>query len=178
MRLTSLILALPALALPTACGTALERGQAGAELFERPFSRPVVDAAGGQVGTVSGTPGDNGVVMSVAVRGLPPGQHGMHLHEAGRCDPPAFASAGGHWNAAARKHGHDNPQGPHDGDWGNLAVGADGAGTAERVVPNYHGKIPAAGLALVIHADPDDEKTDPSGNSGARIACAVLKAPG
>lgn len=165
-----------ALALLAACGPAPERRAAGAELFERPFSRPVVDAAGRPVGTVRGAPGAQGVAIAIAVRGLQPGQHGLHLHEAGRCDPPGFASAGGHWNAARRAHGHDNPAGPHDGDWGNIAVGADGAGAAERLVPRYHGKIPAAGLALILHADPDDERTDPSGNSGARVACGVVVA--
>lgn len=163
-----------ALALLAGCGPAPERRETGAELFERSFSRPVVDAAGREVGTVSGTPGGQGVAITVALRGLAMGQHGLHLHEAGRCDPPDFATAGGHWNAARRAHGHDNPAGPHDGDWGNIAVGADGAGTAERLVPRYHGKIPAAGLALVIHADPDDERTDPGGNSGARVACGLV----
>lgn len=164
--------------LVAACGQAPERREVGAELFERPFSAPITDAAGRAMGTVSGAPGGQGVVIKVAVRRLPPGQHGLHLHEAGRCDPPDFASAGGHWNAARKLHGHDNPQGPHDGDWGNIAVGEDGAAAAERLIPRYHGKIPAAGLALVIHADPDDERTDPSGNSGARMACAVVLAAG
>ena len=81
-----------ALALLAGCGPAPERRETGAELFERPFSRPVVDGAGRQVGTVSGAPGGQGVAITVAVRGLPPGQHGMHLHEAGLCDPPEFAT--------------------------------------------------------------------------------------
>lgn len=159
-----------------ACGGAKERRDAGALLFERPVTRPIVEAGGAQVGTASGSPDEKGVTIRVTVQGLAPGRHGMHLHAAGRCDPPGFASAGGHWNAARKSHGHDNAAGPHDGDWGNLDVGEDGAAVTERMIPRYHGKIPAAGLALVIHADPDDERTDPSGNSGARIACAVLVA--
>lgn len=179
MRTASGITAAAAVALLlAACGGAPERGGGGgAELFERPFARPIVDASGARVGTVSGTPGDKGVTIRVEVARMSPGQHGMHLHEAGRCDPPDFSTSGAHWNAARRSHGHDNPQGPHDGDWGNLTVGEDGTAATDRMIPRYHGKFPDAGLSLVIHAQPDDERTDPSGNSGARVACGVVVRP-
>lgn len=164
--------------LAAGCGEAPQRSrETGAPLFERPFSSAVVNASGERIGTVSGTPGNEGVAVRVEAERLPPGDHGLHLHEAGRCDPPDFASGGGHWNGQGRKHGHDNPAGPHDGDWGNLTAGADGKGAADRLIPRYHGKIPAAGLAVVIHAGADDERTDPSGNSGGRIACGVVLAP-
>jgi Cu-Zn family superoxide dismutase len=146
-------------------------------LFTRPFTRPLIDASGKTIGSIGGRPGKEGVVIAIEARSLPPGEHGMHLHDAGRCDPPDFASSGGHWNAGARQHGHDNPKGPHDGDWGNLEVAADGRATTDRLIPRWHGKIPDAGLALVVHARKDDERTDPSGDSGARIACAVVRAP-
>lgn len=150
---------------------------AASAMFKEGFQRPLIDAKGAPIGTVTGTPSSDGLIIAVQARGLTPGEHGMHLHEVGRCDGPDFASAGGHWNTQGHKHGHDNPQGPHDGDLGNLAVGADGTGSSDRLIPRYHGMIPPAGLALVVHAGTDDEVTDPSGNSGARIACAVVLAP-
>ena len=146
-------------------------------MFRDGFTRPVIDATGKRIGTVSGMHGGAGLTVSVEVSGLAPGEHGLHLHEVGRCDPPDSASAGAPWTTQGRKHGHDNPDGPHDGDLGNLDVGADGTGRTDRLIPRYHAKIPATGLALVIHADEDDEKTDPSGNSGARVACGVVLPP-
>ena len=156
------------------CGEARDRGAQGAALFERPFSRAIVDVSGARIGTLSGTPGDKGVTVRVDASGLAPGNHGMHLHAAGRCDPPGFASSGAHWNPAGRAHGLDNPDGPHDGDWGNIRAGEDGTAAADRLIPRYHGKFPEAGLALVIHDRADDERTRPDGGSGARIACGVV----
>jgi Cu-Zn family superoxide dismutase len=173
-RNAAIVAALAALAaLLCGCGDVADR-RVGQALFDHPFSYPIVDSSGRRVGSVSGTPGEKGITVHVAVQGLAPGKHGLHLHEAGRCDPPDFASAGAHWNGQGREHGHDNPEGAHDGDWGNLSVGADGHGATDRLIPRYHGKIPQDGLALVIHAGVDDERTDPSGNSGARIACGVV----
>ena len=112
---------------------------------------------------------------------LSPGAYGAHIHTTGRCDPPSFNSAGPHWNPTSQKHGKDNSQGMHKGDLPNLLVGADGRGSFEYTVPNatLSGRGPnllldADGAAVVIHAAPDDFRTDPSGNSGARVACGVL----
>jgi Cu-Zn family superoxide dismutase len=113
--------------------------------------------------------------ISVQAEGLSPGVHGIHLHEVGRCDGPGFQTAGGHWNPHSRLHGRDNPQGAHLGDLPNLDVGADGRGSAEFTIEGS--LADADGTSLVIHAKPDDYKTDPSGNSGDRIACAVLTRP-
>ena len=113
--------------------------------------------------------------IKVDATGLPPGVHGIHLHSAGRCEGPDFKSAGGHWNPGGKQHGHDNPMGAHLGDLPNLTVGADGKGSANFSVDGDMEDVD--GTSLVIHADPDDNKTDPSGNSGARIACAVLTTP-
>ncbi len=113
-------------------------------------------------------------VIKVEAEGLPYGVHGIHLHAVGRCDGPDFKSAGAHWNPAGKQHGHDNPQGAHLGDLRNLEAGADGRATASFTVDGDMGD--ADGTSLVIHAKPDDNKTDPSGNSGGRIACAVLVA--
>jgi Cu-Zn family superoxide dismutase len=109
------------------------------------------------------------------------GAYGTHIHMTGRCDPPGFESAGPHWNPSGQKHGKDNPQGMHRGDLPNLLVGSDGRGSFEYTIPG--GAVTAAerdalldadGAAVVIHAQADDFRTDPSGNSGPRIACGVL----
>jgi Cu-Zn family superoxide dismutase len=124
-----------------------------------------------------------GVRVRVEAAGLVQGTYAVHLHQTGRCDAPAFASAGPHWNPTRREHGRLNPLGPHLGDLPNLNVGADGAGTVELTVPgaSLSGDDPALadgdGAALVIHAGPDDYRTDPSGNSGARLACGVVAGP-
>jgi Cu-Zn family superoxide dismutase len=113
--------------------------------------------------------------IRIAAEGLAPGVHGIHLHSVGRCDGPDFKSAGPHWNPAGRQHGHDNPMGAHMGDLPNLTAGADGRAAASFTVEGD--MADADGTSLVIHAKPDDNKTDPSGNSGDRIACAVLTTP-
>lgn len=135
------------------------------------------DAANRPVGRAMATDVAGGVRFTIDARALPPGTHGAHVHMVGRCEPPAFASAGGHWNPTMRQHGTMNPQGPHEGDLPNLIVGADGRGTLGVVIPgaSVAGMLDADGAALVIHAGPDDLMTDPAGNSGARIACGVFQ---
>jgi len=113
--------------------------------------------------------------ITVKATGLLEGVHGMHIHAIGKCDGANFAGAGGHWNPDMKLHGHDNPMGAHRGDLPNLVVGADGRGIIKADIPAGSGElIDADGASLVIHASPDDYKTDPSGNSGARIACGVF----
>lgn len=122
-----------------------------------------------------------GVSVTVDAANLPPGIHGAHIHAVGRCDPPDFTSAGPHWNPTGRQHGRHNPEGAHMGDLPNLEVGPDGRASMEFEIPGgwvRRGQMPVLdgdGAALVIHANRDDDRTDPSGNSGARIACAVLR---
>ena len=111
--------------------------------------------------------------MALRVRGLRPGDHGVHIHAVGKCEPPAFSSAGDHYNPRNKKHGRQNPEGPHAGDLGNLSVGASGAGATVATAAGV-ALADAVGLALIVHADPDDEKTDPAGNAGARVACGVI----
>ena len=112
---------------------------------------------------------------------LPPGMHGFHIHAVGVCTPPDFKSAGGHLNPTDKHHGRLNPEGPHLGDLPNLTIGANGSADTSFAVPKAllgsgEGSLfQAEGTALVIHADPDDYRTDPSGNSGDRIACAVVE---
>jgi Cu-Zn family superoxide dismutase len=109
------------------------------------------------------------------------GAYGAHIHTTGRCDPPSFASAGPHWNPTGQQHGKDNPQGMHRGDLPNLLVGTDRRGSFEYTIPgaSLGGRGPNAlldtdGAAVVVHQQADDYRTDPSGNSGARLACGVL----
>jgi Cu-Zn family superoxide dismutase len=138
------------------------------------------NAQGEVVGTAIFTPADHGVSMSLNVRSLPPGEHGIHIHETGKCEPPDFKTAGGHFNPAGKQHGRLNPQGQHAGDMDNLTVRPDGTA---RVRILLHGAtlgkdasslVRAGGAALVIHAGRDDLRTDPTGGSGARIVCGVI----
>jgi Cu-Zn family superoxide dismutase len=141
----------------------------------------IVNATGQKIGSATFTPSAGGVHIDVDVTQLPPGTHGIHIHAVGKCEGPDFKTAGGHFNPAGKKHGKDNPEGPHNGDLLNLEVAADGHGTAsllDATVTLYDGPtslFQPAGTALVIHAAPDDYKTDPAGNSGARIACGVIQ---
>ena len=135
----------------------------------------LVAADGSARGTVTLNDARDGSTLHVRVSGLSAGDHGLHLHEKGLCEGPAFASAGGHWNPSGRKHGRDNPVGAHLGDLPNLRVDAATTGTASfTIAPGF---ADADGTALVIHAKNDDYRTDPSGNSGDRIACAVIAPP-
>lgn len=117
-----------------------------------------------------------GLKVHVMAEGVTPGVHGIHLHTVGKCDGPDFQTAGAHWNPTNHEHGRDNPKGAHQGDLPNITIGADGKGMVDFTVPG--GKLAtlmdADGASVVIHATADDYKTDPSGNSGGRIACGVV----
>jgi Cu-Zn family superoxide dismutase len=138
---------------------------------------PLIGASGQTIGSVRAWQTAGGVSFRVMASGLPHGLHGIHVHSAGRCDPPDFASAGPHWNPAGRKHGLNNPAGPHAGDLPNVEVAANGALAVTVVLPgaNMASLLDSDGASLVLHASADDYATDPSGNSGARIACAVIR---
>jgi len=141
------------------------------------------NSAGQSVGTARFAQAGGVARIVVEVKGLPPGPHGVHVHAVGKCDPPDFASAGGHFNPLNKQHGALNPQGSHAGDLPNLTVAPDGTGRMETTTEQLTlGTGPtsvwdADGSALVIHANADDFKTDPTGNSGGRIACGVLAKP-
>jgi Cu-Zn family superoxide dismutase len=134
------------------------------------------DANGLAVGRATATEVAGGLRITLDMHGLIPGSHGAHVHTVGLCDAPAFASAGGHWNPLGAKHGAMNPQGPHEGDLPNLVVAPGGHGTLGAVLPGatMAGLLDADGAAIVVHEKADDLMTDPSGNSGARIACGVF----
>jgi Cu-Zn family superoxide dismutase len=135
---------------------------------------------GETVGSATLTQTGDTVRVVVAVRGLPPGVHAVHVHTTGKCESPGFMSSGGHFNPGGRQHGSQNPQGAHAGDLPNMTVAADGTGRLETTTTQFTlgagatTLFDADGSALVVHAAPDDFKTDPTGNAGARIACGVI----
>jgi Cu-Zn family superoxide dismutase len=140
------------------------------------------DANGHDIGLARFTQDADGKVnLNVQVKGLSPGLHGIHIHQYGTCSP-SFAAAGEHYNPLGKHHGLDNPNGPHAGDLPNLVVNKDGSGklitTTDRVTltPGQTSLFNGNGTSLIIHAKPDDQKTDPAGNSGDRIACGVITA--
>jgi Cu-Zn family superoxide dismutase len=137
-------------------------------------------AAGRDFGTLTLTETSGGIAISGTLAGLPPGEHGFHVHAVGTCEGPSFETAGAHWNPTNRAHGMNNPAGPHQGDLPNLTVGADSTVSVQATTPGgtmrgENSLLDDNGAALVIHANADDYKSNPSGNSGNRIACGVVK---
>ena len=153
---------------------------AGNAMAGAPTSFALTSSDGATRGSVTIAEDPAGLTINVSARGLPAGAHGIHLHEKGLCEGPKFASAGAHWNPAAKQHGRDNPAGAHLGDLANLEVGAGGSASVSipiegvMMASGANMLADADGTAIVIHAKADDYKTDPSGDSGDRVACAVL----
>ena len=145
----------------------------------RVASATLVSANGSPVGSAQMVGVGARLTLTVTAASLPEGVHGLHLHSTGRCDAPGFTTAGAHLNPAGHRHGTLNPGGGHFGDLPNLTIARSGAGTVTAALEGTRATLESAlfdadGTAIVIHASPDDYKTDPSGNSGARIACGVL----
>ena len=147
--------------------------------FPSSASAQVRNAAGQVVATA--TARDHaGLTVRVEATGLRPGTYAVHLHTVGRCDAPDFTTAGPHWNPTSSQHGRLNPLGPHFGDLPNIEIGADGRGSVEFAIASgsvrrgEHVLLDADGAALVIHANADDYRTDPTGNAGGRMACGVF----
>lgn len=138
------------------------------------------NAEGKSVGSAEFRQIKGGVLLTLRLNGLPPGLHAVHIHATGKCEPPGFTSAGGHFNPLEAKHGFKNPDGPHAGDLPDVLVNKDGVARYEALTQNVTlgaGKnsiLEGEGRAIVIHAGADDHMTDPAGNSGDRIACGVI----
>lgn len=166
------------------CLAALATLAAPALAQEKTGTADIMDLDGKSLGVLTLTEMDGHIQITGQLQGLPGGSHGIHIHETGTCDAEGkFASAGGHFNPTGHKHGMDNPEGPHAGDLPNIAASAEGGGALVDIMDDSvtlgdgdNSLFDADGSAIVVHADPDDYKSDPSGNSGDRIACGVIEA--
>ncbi|MEM8633648.1 MAG: superoxide dismutase family protein [Pseudomonadota bacterium] len=142
----------------------------------------IINNAGEEVGSAQLVQGPRGIVVSISVRNLPPGKHGMHFHAVGTCTPPeSFSEAAGHIMPKNLPHGFLHPEGPHAGNLPNLVIASDGSAEVELytnllMLDRGPGRVlDADGSTLIIHANEDDHFTQPIGGSGARIACGVIK---
>lgn len=179
------VFVLPLILAAAACGSdeaaapageATASAEAGVDTTPRRAAATLKSVDGKDLGTATLIPAGDGMRLALQVSGLPAGDHGVHIHAVGKCDGPKFESAGAHWNPRSKQHGLENPQGPHAGDMPNLTVGEDGNGIVNATLPgtNVEALFDEDGAAVVVHAKKDDQKTDPSGDSGDRIACGVL----
>ena len=178
-RIVRLSCSLLALCVAAACHNAapLAAGTIRAKAF-------LVDTLGKEVGQVTFTevPGVAGVTVAIEIsRGATTGQHGIHVHTTGQCAASdGFASAGAHYNPLGKKHGLFAADGPHAGDLEALTIDSNGHATFGAMTARFtlsagpNSLLDEDGSAVVLHALPDDQRSDPAGNSGARIACGVI----
>lgn len=147
----------------------------------RSYDAEIFNAAGDSLGTIKLEEQAKGIKMKLDLEGLPPGEHAMHIHETGTCEPPDFKSAGNHYNPDEKDHGLLHPKGAHAGDLPNLIVEGDGKVKSEIMAPQVtlkEGKknslLTKNGTSIVIHEGKDDGMTQPAGDSGDRIACGTI----
>lgn len=178
MKSAPLLFVLPLTIAISACATTSAKDAVAAPVA----SAKLLAGDGAARGEAAVTEAADGLHVLVKAQGLTPGMHAVHVHMTGTCTAPDFASAGGHWNPTGRKHGKDNPAGMHMGDMPNMLAGSDGSGEIEYVIAGgtvSSGATPLLdtdGAAIVIHAQADDNMSDPAGNAGGRIACGALTA--
>lgn len=160
---------------------------ANAQITKAQSSEPtvtitVINSNGIKIGKAVLSQQADTVRLRIEAQMLPPGTHGIHFHETGRCDAPDFTTAGSHFNPTSKEHGFHNPKGFHSGDLLNIEVGSDGkvmteleSKTVTLKIGQPNSLLQKNGTSLIIHEKADDYVTDPSGNSGKRIACGVIK---
>lgn len=158
---------------------------AGCVIFSPSTPIAIAELKPTQGSNVSGTTsfvlqGDK-LLIDARIKGLTPGMHGFHIHEKGDCSAPDGTSAGGHFNPTAMGHGNPADEKHHAGDLGNLTADANGNAVFNVTVPLHGLSMGKSGTnsiverGLIVHGDPDDFKTQPTGNSGKRVACGVIK---
>jgi len=168
---------MPALAQTPDAGTPADAGTKPPPKQGETVKAPLKDAQGKDVGEVTFEQAPTGVLVKGTLTGLPPGEHAIHIHEVGKCEAPAFTTAGGHFNPKKKAHGILSPKGKHEGDLPNLYVGQDGRVQFDFFAPDLKVKamFDKDGSAVVVHAKLDDYHSDPAGDAGGRIACGVVE---
>ncbi len=175
--MTSLRIAITAGLLVAVPGLAQERIDSESPAMA---AATLADSHGRAVGQASLRQAPHGVILKLELKNATPGIHGLHMHDVGRCDPPTFESAGGHFNPSRKAHGFLSQRGQHAGDLPNISVPASTEQTLEYFVtgvtidPGPTSLLDGNGTALVIHAGQDDYTSDPAGESGDRLACGAI----
>jgi Cu-Zn family superoxide dismutase len=179
MNLLAITTALMLFLHPQAHEAAAHAGEGGEAPNE---AISIINTEGQTIGQAVLTQKGDKVVIHLEAEKLTPGKHGIHIHQFGKCEAPDFKSAGDHFNPQGKQHGFNNPKGFHEGDLPNIEVDANGKVAIDittavvTLQPGHPNSIVKAdGASLIIHEKADDYVTDPSGNSGARIACGVIK---